>query len=232
LQQEKIAALKVKAPIVEKAATPIPGGGQITDANAQNYNANYAEFRREMDGETPQAKAPEKASPIVEGKKVGPNWLEAQRRYAREDSSTPADHLSGQFPGIQAKFRELVSKAKPLTDSYQSIERLEQNLVTQAMRELKDKQTVTPEMQAMRKASDRSAALTQAASTGNTIEAKTSDVANSRDALTTSGNGGSAIVNAPTTVNNTNQNTTVAKSPFRNEEGTINKYYSTRLGAY
>ena len=32
--------------------------------------------------------------------------------------------------------------------------------------------------------------------------------------------------------NNTNQNTTVAKSPFRNEEGTINKYYSTRLGAY
>jgi len=100
------------------------------------------------------------------------------------------------------------------------------------MRALKDKQTVTPQMQEMRKMSDRSAALAQAASTGNTIEAKTSEVANSRDALTTSGNGGSAIVNAPTTVNNTNQNTTVAKSPFRNEEGTINKYYSTRLGAY
>ena len=69
------------------------------------------------------------------------------------------------------------------------------------------------------------------AGTGNTIEAKTGDVANSRDSLATK-SGGSAIVNAPTTVNNTNQNTTVAKSPFRNEEGTINKYYSTRLGAY
>ena len=211
------------SPIVEKAATPIAGGGQTVNPSAQNYNAKAAGT---------ETKAPEKASPIVEGKKVGPNWLEAQRRYAREDSSTPADHLSGQFPGIQARFRELASKAKPLTDSYQSIEKLEQDLVSRAMIELKGKQTVTPEMQAMRKANERSAALAQAASTGTTIEAKTSDVANSRDALTTSGNGSSAIVNAPTTVNNTNQNTTVAKSPFRNEEGTINKYYSTRLGAY
>ena len=216
------------SPIVEKSATPIPGGGQITDPNAQNYNSNYAEFRREMDGETPQPKAPEKASPIVEakGRKVGPNWAAALKDY--DSSYTPADHLKRQYPGIDKKFIELAKKNPPRSDDLQSIEIHEKMLVTKALGEMERGKQI-PNVDA---GNIKSAALTPAASTGNIIEAKTSEVANSRDALTTSGNGGSAIVNAPTTVNNTNQNTTVAKSPFRNEEGTINKYYSTRLGAY
>ena len=69
------------------------------------------------------------------------------------------------------------------------------------------------------------------AGTGNAIEAKTGDVANSRDALSSKG-GGTAIVNSPTTVNNNSQTASYAKSPFRNEEGTLNKYYASRLGAY
>jgi len=211
------------SPIVEKVATPIPGGGQITDPNAQNYNSNYAEFRREMDGETPQAKAPEKATPIkttpaVEGKKAGPNWTAALRDYS---GSTPADHLKLQYPGIDKKFIELAKKNAPQFDDMQSIEIHEKMLVTKALSEIS---RGAPE-------SSRQLAAPQAA-TGNTIEAKTNEVTDTRDNLVSRGNGGSAIVNAPTTVNNTNQNTTVAKSPFRNEEGTINKYYSTRLGAY
>jgi len=69
------------------------------------------------------------------------------------------------------------------------------------------------------------------AGTGNAIEAKTGDVANSRDDLSSKG-GGTSVVNAPTTVNNNSQTSSHAKSPFRNEEGTLNKYYASRLGAY
>lgn len=205
------------SPVVPKTATPIPGGGQTTDPNAQNYNANYAEFRREMDGETPQPKAPEKASPIVEGK-AGPNWTAALRDYS---SSTPADHLEKQYPGVSKKFIELAKGSKPRSDSFQSIQSHEQMLVTKALGEIS---RGTPE-------SSRQLTAPQV-TTGNIIESKTGDVADSRDSLSAKGGTGTAIVNAPTTVNNTSQTASFAKSPFRNEEGTLNKYYSTRLGAY
>ena len=147
-------------PIVEKPATPIPGGGQTVDPSAQNYNAKAAGT---------ETKAPEKATPIAEGgKKPPPNALSAI--------------IAGgaKLFGVDLE----AAQGAPAT-----------------------------------------------AGTGNAIEAKTGDVANSRDALSSKG-GGTAIVNSPTTVNNNSQTASYAKSPFRNEEGTLNKYYASRLGAY
>lgn len=199
---------KTKAsPIVAKTPTPIPGGGQTVDPSAQNYNAVAAGT---------QPKAPEKASPIVEGK-AGPNWTATLRDYS---SSTPADYLENQYPGISKKFVELAKGSKPRADNMQSIQSHEQMLITKAIGEVS---RGTPES---------SRQLAPQVTTGNIIEAKTGDVADSRDSLSTRGGAGTAIVNAPTTVNNTSQTAAFAKSPFRNEEGTINKYYSTRLGAY
>lgn len=199
---------KTKAsPIVAKTPTPIPGGGQTVDPSAQNYNAVAAGT---------QPKAPEKASPIVEGK-AGPNWTATLRDYS---SSTPADYLESQYPGISKKFIELAKGSKPRADNMQSIQSHEQMLITKAIGEVS---RGTPES---------SRQLAPQVTTGNIIEAKTGDVADSRDSLSTRGGAGTAIVNAPTTVNNTSQTAAFAKSPFRNEEGTINKYYSTRLGAY
>lgn len=195
------------SPIVAKTPTPIPGGGQTVDPSAQNYNAVAAGT---------QPKAPEKASPIVEGK-AGPNWTATLRDYS---SSTPADYLENQYPGISKKFVELAKGSKPRADNMQSIQSHEQMLITKAIGEVS---RGTPES---------SRQLAPQVTTGNIIEAKTGDVADSRDSLSTRGGAGTAIVNAPTTVNNTSQTAAFAKSPFRNEEGTINKYYSTRLGAY
>ena len=203
------------SPIVPKTATPIPGGGQTVDPSAQNYNAKAAGTG---------TKTPEKASPIVEGK-AGPNWTAALRDY--DSSWTPADHLSRQFPGINEKFRELAKKYPPRSDDFQSIEIHEKMLVAKAAGEMERGKQVPGDTGKI-----KSAALTPAASTGNIIESKTGDVADSRDSISAKGGAGTAIVNAPTTVNNTSQTASFAKSPFRNEEGTLNKYYSTRLGAY
>ena len=148
------------SPIVEKSATPIPGGGQTVDPSAQNYNATAAGT---------QPNAPGKASPITEGgKKPPPNALSAI--------------IAGGAKLFGVDLEAAQGAPAP-------------------------------------------------AGTGNAIEAKTGDVANSRDDLSSKG-GGTSVVNAPTTVNNNSQTSSHAKSPFRNEEGTLNKYYASRLGAY
>ena len=148
------------SPIVEKSATPIPGGGQTVDPSAQNYNAAAAGT---------QPSEPGKATPIAEGGK-----------------KPPPNALSAIIAGGAKLFGVDLEAAQGAP---------------------------TP------------------AGTGNAIEAKTGDVANSRDDLSSKG-GGTSVVNAPTTVNNNSQTSSHAKSPFRNEEGTLNKYYASRLGAY
>lgn len=44
--------------------------------------------------------------------------------------------------------------------------------------------------------------------------------------------GGNAVVNAPTVVNNTTNSTSTMRSPFKNEEASVNRYMRTRYGAY
>ena len=206
--------------IVGGKPTPIPGGGQTIDPTAQNYNATAAGT---------QVKAPEKASPIVEAKgaKVGPIWKSYLKDY---ESSTPVDYLESQYPGVGKKFIELAKKDPPIFDDYEVIHTHEEMLVTKALAAVSEKKTKGASGDTnLRKGP---AAMTPAASTGNVIEAKTGAVADFRDDMSSRGNGGSAIVNAPTTVNNSNQHNSYAPSPFRNEEGTINKYYASRYGAF
>ena len=208
--------------IVGGKATPIPGGGQTVDPTAQNYNAVAAGT---------QVKAPERASPIVErkGDKIGPIWKSYLKDY---ESSTPADYLEGQYPGVGKKFLELAKKNPPVFDDLEVIGTHEEMLVTKAIAEVSDKRAKGGASDQLQTRGARATGLAPAASTGNVIEAKTGDVADTRDNLVTRGNAGTAIVNAPTTVNNTSQTAQFAKSPFRNEEGTINKYYSSRFGAF
>ena len=159
-RKSETAAGEAASPIVEKSATPIPGGGQTVDPSAQNYNAAAAGT---------QPSAPGKATPIAEGgKKPPPNALSAM--------------IAGGAKLFGVDLEAAQGASAP-------------------------------------------------AGTGNAIEAKTGAVANSRDDLSSKG-GGTSVVNAPTTVNNNSQTSSFAKSPFRNEEGTLNKYYASRLGAY
>lgn len=67
---------------------------------------------------------------------------------------------------------------------------------------------------------------------GDQVYGKSAETMNARDDLATKNNGGTAVVNAPTTVNNTTQQTTPLRSPIRNEEGSLNRYYGSRLGVY
>jgi hypothetical protein len=203
------------SPIVEKAATPIPGGGQTVNPSAQNYNAKAAGT---------ETKAPEKASPIVEdGKYANLDIIEyAQRAIEEYKKGTPGFELLDDKQTIKVTNKDYLPKgAKSRTTKLRSISSSSGGPITDSA--FKDPFFQNFEQKAR--------GIPASSSTGNAIEAKTGDVANSRDSLATKG-GGTAVVNAPTTVNNSSQNTTIAKSPFRNEEGTINKYYSTRLGAY
>jgi hypothetical protein len=71
-----------------------------------------------------------------------------------------------------------------------------------------------------------------ATTTGDQVYGKSAETMNARDELSNKNNGGTAVVNAPTTVNNTTQQANIMKSPFRNEEGSLNRYYNTRMGVY
>ena len=68
--------------------------------------------------------------------------------------------------------------------------------------------------------------------TGDQVYGKSAETANARDDLANKNSGGTAVVNAPTTVNNTTQQANIMRSPFRNEEGSLNRYYNTRMGVY
>lgn len=67
---------------------------------------------------------------------------------------------------------------------------------------------------------------------GDQVYGASAETMNARDDLASKNAGGTAVVNAPTTVNNTTQQASIMKSPFRNEEGSLNRYYNTRMGVY
>jgi hypothetical protein len=67
---------------------------------------------------------------------------------------------------------------------------------------------------------------------GDQVYGASAETMNARDDLANKKEGGGAIVNAPTTVNNTTQQASVIRSPVRNEESSLNRYYGTRMGVY
>jgi hypothetical protein len=67
---------------------------------------------------------------------------------------------------------------------------------------------------------------------GDQVYGASAETMNARDDLANKKEGSGAIVNAPTTVNNTTQQSSVIRSPVRNEEGSLNRYYNTRMGVY
>ena len=71
-----------------------------------------------------------------------------------------------------------------------------------------------------------------ATTSGNIVAGKSTEVAGAREDLSSKGGGGTSVVNAPTTVNNTTKQSTIIKSPYRNEESSINRYIGSRYGAY
>jgi hypothetical protein len=67
---------------------------------------------------------------------------------------------------------------------------------------------------------------------GDQVYGASAETMNARDDLANKKEGGGAIVNAPTTVNNTTQQASVIRSPVRNEESSLNRYYGSRMGVY
>jgi len=215
---------KTTSPIVEKSATPIPGGGQTVDPSAQNYNAAAAGT---------ETKVPEKASPM-KGSFVKGSFAEAannpktqniiqfaqtaQEEYAK---GTPGFELMPDKETIKVTNKDYLPEGVAYkTTRLKSISSSAGGPITNS-----------PSSASDMLGTGMAQGIPTPAGTGNAIEAKTGDVANSRDDLSSKG-GGTSVVNAPTTVNNNSQTSSHAKSPFRNEEGTLNKYYASRLGAY
>jgi hypothetical protein len=67
---------------------------------------------------------------------------------------------------------------------------------------------------------------------GDQVYGASAETMNARDDLANKKEGGGAIVNAPTTVNNTTQQASVIRSPIRNDENSLNRYYGSRMGVY
>ena len=67
---------------------------------------------------------------------------------------------------------------------------------------------------------------------GDQVYGASAETANAKEDAANKSNGGTAVVNAPTNINNTTQQTTPLRSPIRNEEGSLNRYYGSRLGVY
>jgi hypothetical protein len=67
---------------------------------------------------------------------------------------------------------------------------------------------------------------------GDQVYGASTETINARENLESKKTGGTAVVNAPTNINNTTQQTTPLRSPTRNEEGSLNRYYNTRMGVY
>lgn len=75
-------------------------------------------------------------------------------------------------------------------------------------------------------------ALAPESSTGNIVAGKSNEVADARDNMNAGSGKGNAIVSAPTTINNQTTNTSTLRSPFRNEDATLNKYIGSRYAAF
>ena len=67
---------------------------------------------------------------------------------------------------------------------------------------------------------------------GGQIYSKSAETASAREDVANKSSAGTAVVNAPTTVNNTTQQSSVIRSPIRNEENSLNRYYGSRMGVY
>jgi hypothetical protein len=82
----------------EKGATNsdavIPGGGQITDPNAPNYNAEYAEVKRESDEFKAKAK---ETSPSIAPKlqSAQPNTGEKMAQQSNENTMAKTEAMTG-----------------------------------------------------------------------------------------------------------------------------------------
>ena len=112
---------------------------------------------------------PASIAPTPASQKPMPNWEASIREY---ETSTPANHLSSQYPGIEDKFRELAKKNKPRSDSFQSIQIHEQMLVTKALGELKDGKVTSPAAEEMKQKSINSEKLAANISQGQGQELK------------------------------------------------------------
>jgi len=75
-------------------------------------------------------------------------------------------------------------------------------------------------------------AITPTPSSGNIIAGKSTEVVGAKEDMANKGGNTNAILNAPTTVNNNTNQSTIMRSPFKNEDSTLNKYIGTRYAAY
>ena len=77
-----------------KGAEVIPGGGQITDPNAPNYNAEYAEVKRESDEFKAKAK---ETSPSIAPKlqSAQPNTGEKMAQQSNENTMAKTEAMTG-----------------------------------------------------------------------------------------------------------------------------------------
>jgi hypothetical protein len=67
---------------------------------------------------------------------------------------------------------------------------------------------------------------------GDQVYGASAETANAKEDASSKGKGDTSVVNAPTNINNTTQQNTPMKSPFRNEESSLNRYLNTRMGVY
>jgi hypothetical protein len=163
-------------------------------------------------------------------KKSFPAWEAELKRLEDPESSTPVDHLTQGFPGIQEKYRELAKKATPRSNSGMSIQALEQQLVAQAMQEIaKPKPKVSVNGQVVQQGEEAVRGVqaqpipSQAA---NQVESKSAENAFAKSAPAPSNN--TNVVNAPSTTNN-NTTQVQMRPPIRNEESSNSRYSSSRF---
>jgi hypothetical protein len=135
-KQDSMLKGKMPAPVIPPAAKV--DANKSTDGEKLATKENNAEVQRLANRSNAQTATTTSATPPADttqptaepkAKGPGPNWTTALKDYK---NSTPADHLESNLPGISDKFRELASKAQPRSDSYQSIQALEQQLVLEA----------------------------------------------------------------------------------------------------
>jgi hypothetical protein len=162
-------------------------------------------------------------------KKAFPAWEAELKRLEDPESSTPADHLKQGFPGIQEKYRELAKNATPRSNSFQSIQSLEQRLVTQAMQEIaKPKPKVTVNGQVVQQGEPvvrGSLAQPIPPQVANQVETKSAENAFAKEAPAPSNK--TNVVNAPVTTNN-NTTQIQMRPPIRNEESSNSRYSASR----
>jgi hypothetical protein len=115
--------------------------------------------------------------------------------------------------------RQKTVAAGPRTQNQQSIESYEEKLRT-------------IDMAIAQKTNTTANAITPTPSSGNIIAGKSTEVVGAKEDMANKGGNTNAILNAPTTVNNNTNQSTIMRSPFKNEDSTLNKYIGTRYAAY